>query len=184
MKLLALDMSKRNTGWAAWDGESPRPVSGSFELGSAITDDGLTFARVHGKLADLRMVVDFDIIYVEEPMQPQAMNGTTTFNTLFPLYNIVGHVMSYAAATRIRRVHLANQSSWRAHFLRGMKRTKGQKADLKSLAQDKCRELGLTFRSHDEAEALGILDYACRQEGLTPPWRGHETLFATMEAHT
>ncbi len=106
----------------------------------------------------------------------------TTFKTLFPLYNIVGHVLSYAACTKVRRVHLANQSSWRAHFLKGMKRTKGQKADLKTLARDKCQELGLPFRSHDEAEALGILDYACSREGISPPWRAHENLFAQVPA--
>lgn len=181
MKLLALDMSKRNTGWAAWDGESLRPVSGSFELGSAITDNGLMFARVHERLMELKQVVDFDVIYIEQPLQPQAMSGGTTFHILYTLYGIAAHVESFACATGVRRVHMAGQSSWRSHFLKGMKRTKGQKADLKSLAQDKCKELGLTYRSHDEAEALGILDYACRQEGMTPPWRAHETLFATME---
>lgn len=175
--ILALDMSKSNSGWAAWAPELARPASGSFQLGSSITDNGLMFARVHVRLAEIRTVVPFDIIVVEQPLQPQAMGSATTFQTLYTLYGICAHVESFAAAVGVRRVHLANQGTWRSHFLKGMKRSPGVKNDLKTLCKARCAELGFRHRSSDEDEAFGILDYACDREGITPPWRAHETLF-------
>lgn len=179
MIILGLDMSKRNSGWAGWGDDMPRPVSGGFRLGHAITDDGITFARVHQHLDEIRQLLRFDHIVVEEPLQPQALGQATTFMTLYRLYGIVAHVESYAAA-RGCKVHRANQSAWRAHFLKGLARPKARSVTMKDLAMRRCRELDLPFGSDDEAEALGILDYGCWQNSIIPPWRRHESLLPDM----
>jgi hypothetical protein len=43
--------------------------------------------------------------------------------------------------------------------------------DLKAMAMSRCRELGFEPNGHDEAEALGILDYQLSVQGVIPPWR-------------
>jgi hypothetical protein len=35
----------------------------------------------------------------------------------------------------------------------------------------RCRDLGFSPLKHDEAEALGLLDYALSVEGVIAPWR-------------
>ena len=39
------------------------------------------------------------------------------------------------------------------------------------MAMSRCREIGFAPLKHDEAEALGLLDYAISVEGIIAPWR-------------
>jgi len=46
----------------------------------------------------------------------------------------------------------------------------------------RCRQLGLAPRYPDEADAIGILDFALDfHEHQTPPWRSQEVLRAPLE---
>ena len=174
MKLISLDLSKRSAGLTGWDGKS-QPVVLTKELGSHLTGPGMVFARLHGVINDLNMVIGgADAIYCEEPLQPQALAGHTTFETIYLAYGLHAHAASYAEAKGIR-FHPVNQSVWRRHFLGAMKRGT-KRVTLKQYAIERARQLGFTPRNDDEADAIGILDYACDREGIVPDWRANEVL--------
>lgn len=42
--------------------------------------------------------------------------------------------------------------------------------DLKAMAMRRCRELGFRVNKHDEAEAIGLLDYQLSLDGANRPW--------------
>lgn len=175
MKLLGLDLSKRSAGLAGWDGKSSHPVVLSKELGSNVTNHGRVFARLHGTMNELWIVCGgFDAIYCEEPLQPQALGGHTTFDTLYLAYGLCAHAASFAEAKGVR-FHPVNQTVWRRHFIGPMKRGT-KRATLKEYSMQRARQLGMTPRNDDEADAIGVLDYACDREGLTPPWSAGEVL--------
>ena len=174
MRLMSLDLSKRSAGLTGWDGKS-QPVVLSKELGSNMTNPGMVFARLHGVMNDLTKVMGgVDAIYCEEPLQPQALQGHTTFETIYLAYGLCAHAASFAEAKGVR-FHTVNQSVWRRHFLGAMKRGT-KRATLKDYAKERARQLGFSPRNHDEADAIGILDYACDREGIRPPWSAHEVL--------
>jgi len=60
-------------------------------------------------------------------------------------------------------------ATWRRHFLGKMPRAT-KSAELKDLAMQRCRQLGFKPAKHDEAEAIGLLDYACDQLQIVPYW--------------
>ena len=175
MRLMSLDLSKRSAGLTGWDGKSVQPVVLSKSLGSTMTNHGMVFARLHGVMNDLNMVIGgVDAIYCEEPLQPQAIQGHTTFDTILLAYGLFAHAASFAEAKGIR-FHSVNQTVWRRYFLGPMKRgTKCQ--TLKQLAIERARQLGINPANDDEADGFGILDYACEREGIIPPWRANEVL--------
>lgn len=173
--ILGLDLSKRSAGLAGWDGKSSQPVVLSKELGSNLTSHGLVFARLHGVMNDLWKVCGgFDVIYCEEPLQPQALGGHTTFDTLFLAYGLAAHAASFAEAKGVR-FHATNQSVWRRHFIGAMKRGT-KRATLKDYAMERARQLGMKPRNDDEADAIGVMDYGCDREQVLPPWRANEVL--------
>jgi hypothetical protein len=51
---------------------------------------------------------------------------------------------------------------------------------LKDYTMERCRQLGLKPRSHDEADAIGLLDYCLHMKGVTPPWAADEVLRAPL----
>lgn len=173
--ILALDLSKRSTGWAVWMRDWPRPRYGHWVLGSEYTPDGRTFGKLHRRLKELRALVRFDTIYFEEPIGAAQLTGHTNIATLRVLAGLAAHAESYAAATRCRLCQRVNVSSWRKHFVGRMPRGTKSK-DWKYYAKERCRLYGFAPQKDDEADALGILDYACELQGIVPPWRENEVL--------
>jgi len=174
MRILALDLSKRSTGFAIWGRADARALIGHWVLGSEITDDGTACGRLHEQMSDLCSVVgSIDAVFMEETIDARALSGHTNIETLKILSYLAGHAKSWAAcypADRPRIIREVNMTRWRRHFLGSMKR--GTKStDLKEYAMLRAREYGFNPRRHDEAEALGILDYACDDIGVVPPWR-------------
>lgn len=175
MKLICLDLSKRSAGLAGWDGKTSQPVVLSKQLGSNMTSAGMACARLHGVMNDLNMVIGgADAVYCEEPLQPQAIQGHTTAETVTLAYGLFAHAWSYCEAKGIR-FHPTNQTVWRRYFLGPMKRGT-KRHTLKALAVERARQLGISPANDDEAESFGILDYACEREGIVPPWRAAEVL--------
>lgn len=173
--ILAMDLSKRSTGWALWQTEMARPVSGTWSLGSELTSAGRTFLRLHQCMNDLYQVHPFDIVIYEEPLSLDSGKLLTNKDTTFVLMGLATHVDSYCEAKNIRKVRSVNQSSWRRHFIGSMKRGTKTK-QLKEYAVERCHQLGLKPEKHDEAEAIGVLDYMCEMERIMPPWRAGEVL--------
>lgn len=174
MRLLGFDLSKRSAGFACWSEADATVASGTWELGSEFTSKGQTFAKLHQCMSDLYAVAPFDRIYYELPLNLGPAAGNTSRDTLDVLIGLAMHAESFAYVKGCF-IQGINMSSWRAHFLGRMKRATSS-ADLKSYAMSRCRQLGFRPTKHDQAEAIGILDYACELNKIMPPWRKDEVL--------
>lgn len=189
--ILALDLSKRNTGWAYWQPGWDKPRSGAWVLGSEYSSNGMVFCKLHVRMAELRQVMGFETIYYEEPIDPRNLGGQTNIQSLRILSGLAAHAESFAEAMGCR-VYAINVTTWRKDFIgedlvkdaqaaARAKRAasgKGSATDkLKRLTMDRCRQLGLNPRSNDEGDAIGILDFALDfHEHIRPPWRADEVL--------
>lgn len=176
MTILALDLSKRRAGWATWTPGTQMPRFGHWVLGSEYTSDGGVYLKLHRELDALHKVFSIEAVYVEQPLTQIMLKGHTNVDVLRILAGIAAHVHSFAEARGWRGPHEINNTSWRRGFIGPQKRgTKRQ--TLKTLTIERCRQLGLSPRCDDEADALGVLDYALDfHEHITPPWRADEVL--------
>lgn len=179
MTFLALDLSKRSTGWALWSPGLDRPACGTWELGSEITGPGTVFARLHKHLMDQHRVTPLESVTYEKPLDPATLGRNTSFDVPFLLMGLAAHVESFCAAMRIRHCAHAHQATWRRHFLGSMKRGV-RTPDLKAYAMEQCRQLGIMPGKHDAAEAVGVLDYAMHIAGVMPPWRADNVLLPAL----
>lgn len=180
--VLALDLSKRSTGWARWAEGQPRPAHGRWVLGSEHTSLGDTFLKLHRNLADQFAFGTPTLVVYEEPLNIAAAgNGGFALNqdTANVLMGLAMHVHSFCAAKGVRRLRAVNQVTWRRGFLGKMPRAT-KSADLKAYATERCRQFGWAPGCHDEAEALGILDHAVEGSGLLAPWRADRPLLAEL----
>ena len=190
MRVIALDLSKSSTGWACWGEGDARPASSTWELGTSYTSVEEACAKLHDNLDGLQMLGSIDALYYEQPIIPRPRKDdegrdvvTTTFATVFLQFSLAQHASYWAWSNRCPYRRSVPQGTWRAHFLGGIPRGKAMQEALaqrrvknatalyKLLSEERCREYGFRPRKHDEAEALGILDYACHDLQLTPPWR-------------
>ena len=175
MIILALDLSKRSTGWACWSDDLDNPIYGTWALGSEFTSDGQTYAKLHQCLADLRAVMKFEFVFYEQPLRPEVLQGSTNIDTLRVLSGLAAHAESFAYAVGCWGIHAVHLAVWRKHFIGRMPRGTKTK-QWKEYAIERCRHYGWNPRRDDEADALGLLDYGCSLKGITPPWRANETL--------
>lgn len=195
---LALDLSKTSTGWAAWSDGWDKPRYGHWVLGSEYTSRGGVFAKLHQNMADLHQALcRFEFLFVEEPISPAQLQGGTTINTLRLASGLAAHAESFAHAMGIRRIQEFNVSSWRPAFIgriddaaakaeaRRAKKAGDTRASardaLKALTMARCRQLGMTPRKNDEADAIGILTHGLLVSGITPPWLADEVLKPVLE---
>jgi hypothetical protein len=165
---IALDPAT-NCGWAAWAPGMEKPASGSFELPSDDDDLGRCGYQLHVNLQKLETVHGFERVYYEAPLAPSQVMGQTQLKTIAKAFTIAGHIESYCYAKNLR-CRVVHQASWRRTFLgRG---TGVNKDTFKNWSRERCRQLGWNTRTHDEADALGILDYAIGLDPqFKPPWR-------------
>ena len=170
MSHLALDLSKRSTGWALFSEGDALPLYGSWVLGSEYSTRGQPFINLHVKMNELHGLSPFETVTYEKPLNLGMKSAATTEDTLNTLIGLAMHVESFCAAKRVRQVNGVNQVTWRRHFLGSMPRGK-KTADLKQMALERCRVLGLAPQSHDAAEACGLLDYQLHNLGITTPWQ-------------
>ena len=169
MRILAMDLSKRSAGWACFAPDE-RVVSGWWELGSEYTSKGRTFGRLHEEMSAVQDVCgDIDAVFYEAPLNLGPAAGHTNIDTINVLIGLAMHAESWSEAMGCKIIRDVNQVTWRRHFIGSMRR--GTKStDLKEYAMLRCREYGFTPRRHDEAEAIGILTYACDALGIAAPW--------------
>lgn len=181
MGILALDLSKRSTGWALWQPGWDNPRYGHAQLGSEYTSEGKTYCKLHQLLSDLRVICPFETIYFEEAINPAALTGHTNIETLRVLSGLCAHAQSFGEAMGCRIIMSVNISSWRKFFVGKMPRGTKSK-QWKDYAEERCRHYGWKPRVSDEADALGVLDYACELQGIIPPWRTDEVLRPMLSA--
>jgi hypothetical protein len=175
MRVLGLDLSKRSTGWACWAPGDDRAHSGVWELGSEYTSRGRVFANLHQRMSDLHALGPIDAIFFEETIDPRKLSGHTNADTLRVLSGLAAHTESWGEAMGCQVVHPVNQVTWRRFFL-GKMPAATKSEQLKDYAMRRARQLGFHPQKHDQAEAIGIMDFGCEQVGVTPPWRAQEVL--------
>ena len=158
-----------------WAVGEERPASGAWELGSEYTSRPETFVRLHQRMSEQTAFGLPDAVFYEEPIQAVQLQGHTNIETLKLVAGLAAHAESWAEAMGCRIIRGVNLATWRRHFLGKMPRAT-KTAELKGYAVERCRQLGFRPRVHDEAEALGILDYACETLSILPPWRANEVL--------
>ena len=196
MKLLSLDLAKSRTGWALWHGDWPRPLSGSWVLDG--TPDGRTFLSLHARLDELYQEHGFSDVYFEQAINhTPRMQGKTNVHAIELAVGLVAHVRSFAYARR-RTPHAVHIDTWRLDFVgrseiarikdaakaraRALGKTVSARDDLKAATVARCRQLGFAPQSDDEADAIGVLDYAIALQQFVPPWRAGEVLRAPLGA--
>lgn len=195
MSYLALDLSITRTGYALWDGESEKPIYGGWSLRQEQGSRGDSYRILYRKLNELYGFQRFDTVYFEQPIDPRNLNGLTNFDTVWLAFGLASHVQSFASAKRCRKVVPVNISEWRKSFIGDLivrevaaqkRRNKknGIKPDsvdpLKRLCVERCLQLGMNPKKHDDAEAIGVLTAALLQDKITPPWLANETLRAPL----
>lgn len=180
--IAALDLSKRKTGWCWWDSKSPRPLIGHWKLGGEYSSAGQVFCKLQQSLNDLRTIMPFERLVIEEPIHPAQLSGATNITTIKLCAGLAAHAHSFAAAFGMRFEEI-NVQSWRLSFLGrdsaalAKKRAKGSARDiLKKLTVERARDFGLSPVCDDEADAFGLMDYVVLRDGNTPPWRTQEVL--------
>jgi hypothetical protein len=179
MRVLGLDLSKRSCGWATWGDGDARAYSGTWILGSEYTSRGKTYAKLHQQLTDLHRTGAIDAIFYEEALNPGQMQGHTNIDSLRVLNGLVAQEESRGEAMGCSVVKAVHQATWRRLFL-GKLPVGMRSNDLKDMAMKQARRLGFHPSKHDQAEAIGILDYGCEQLGLSPPWRVQTGMLAQM----
>jgi hypothetical protein len=173
--ILALDISKRSTGFALWEEGSHSARYGTWILGSELTPNGATYCKLHQQMHDLYRLSKFEHLFFEEPLHPAKLQGHTNIDSIRVLSGLAAHAESFGEAMGMRTINAVNLSSWRSKFIGPQKRGT-KRVTLKELSIERCRQLGWKPKNDDEADALGILDYACTFRGIVPPWRAHEQL--------
>ena len=174
MRILALDQSESATGYAVWGEDDARAVTGWKVLGSEYTSPGRVFANIHELMTDLNQLGRIDAVFYETPRHLSGWNEHSNANSHLLLVGLAAHIESWTAAMSCR-CRSVNMATWRRHFIGAMKRGT-KKADLKAFAMQRARELGFKPARHDEAEAIGILDFACDALGILPYWRAANPL--------
>ena len=170
MRIAALDLSKRSAGFAAWSPEDSTVASGCWALGSEFSSNGRTFANLHARLSELNSLGKIDALYWERPLNLGPSAGNTNIDTIEVLMGLAAHAESWGEAMGCRIVKAVNMVTWRREFLGRMKRGT-RSTQLKEMSMERCRQLGFKPMKHDQAEAIGILDWACTELDIIPYWR-------------
>ncbi len=175
MRILALDLSKTSTGWACWAPGDPKPAFGHWVLGSPFTSNGAVFAKLHQNISELNSLGRIEAIYYEDAINilPGARN--TNVHAIKLAAGLIAHADSWGHAMGCRIVRPVNMTAWRRSFFGNIGRGHKRK-DLKDFAMERCQQLGFRPRNDDEADSLGILDHACFEQDIIPPWRRGEIL--------
>ena len=164
--IVSLDQSLSNTGFAKW-----RPGEGSIESGALPLCGGVPERR-HGFLELWRLLDAWHkseaitAICHEEPISGPA-DKTPTRIALFGLVAIV----ELFSVSRSIPVFGYDSRNWRGTFFSKEERAFASGERWKRLAVERCRQLGFDPATHDEAEAIGILDHHLHRMKVAPPWR-------------
>lgn len=165
--ILALDPAT-HCGWARWRPGMEKPASGAFDLPSGDEDLGRVGYQLHFELAQMHKLERIERLFYEAPIPPSQMMGQTQLRVTAKVFTIAGHIESFCYAKNIR-CRMVGMGAWRRFFVG---KGAGEKtAIFKSWAKERCRQLGWDIRSHDEADACGILAYGISLDpALKAPW--------------
>lgn len=163
MRILALDQSPASTGFALWD--AGEVVSGAWPLCEGIARRAIGFNEITGRVHHLHREKPLDLIAYEQPIK----RPSDKVEKLIALYGIAAMIEAYCQKRQIR-CFVIRQFDWRETYLGKKHGIKGSE-DLKRAAIMRGRDYGFEPRTHDEAEAIGILDHQLLSLKITPSWR-------------
>lgn len=169
---IALDQSLKNTGWARIRGDEV--TTGAWPLAENIGQRPGAFYYLRCKLQAIHTEEPLDAIFMEEPLKLPV----DKLDKLVALYGLVATVEGWGYPKNLRPI-LTPAKSWRASWL-GESRKGCNSEELKDKAVARARQYGFDPRSHDEAEALGILDHQMLARKMTPPWRRDHPFLETI----
>lgn len=158
-----------------WSRGQERPAHGTWELAPSIDYAARAYVRLHKALLDLNRLEKIECLVFEEAIPAHQLHGNTNALTIRAAAGLATHAESFSEAIGCR-YHEVPIAAWRRHWIGKMPRGTGT-PDLKHFSMRRCRQLGFEPQKHDEAEAIGLLDYQLTIEGVTPPWRD-QFLFA------
>ena len=164
MRILALDQSLSNTGWALWNTGDAIPQSGAWPLCDGGRNRAHGFVAIHREINAIHAAGAIDLIAHETPLKLP----TDKVAQLIGTYGLISHIESIACIKRITMMSI-DQQDWRSTWFNGM-RYSGRE-DWKRAAIERCRQFDMDPSSDDEAEACGILDHVMHMQKITPPWR-------------
>lgn len=173
MRIVALDQSLSNTGFAVWDAGDALPRSGAWPLCDGGRKRALGFVELHRQLAGIHTERPIDVMAHERPLKLP----TDTLDKLLGTYGVVTHIESYAHVKKIT-LHSISSRDWRETWFNGMAVT--GRDNLKRLAIERARQFGMNPATDDEAEAIGLLDHIMHMLKITPPWRLANPMVATL----
>lgn len=171
--ILTLDLAT-NFGWARC-AVTGSPESGAVKLPDTGRDIGRFLAVYERWLVKMLREYGIDFVAYEQPILPHIKN----LHTLRKLYSLAGVTELVCKKERVRVVEVPI-STWRMHFI-GKCRNFATKTEAKEMAIAACLERDWNPATHDEAEALGILDYVFAKMELPKPWPDGG-LFAKVES--
>lgn len=160
--VLALDMAKFRTGWAVGSPMMNRPSWGVYELaGDWEKHEGLRLHQWRNFLVSKIEQHRVTYVAMERPfidMEDFNYNGSV------PILQMWGIALELSQSLQLRHGAVPIRS-WRAHFLGTAVPPKGtlksQRTNvLKDMATRQAARRGWLTQYHDEAEALGIMDFA------------------------
>lgn len=160
--VLALDIALRRTGWAVGSTDMTRPFWGVHEMvGDWAGQEGL---RLNAWRQFLEARIDDHSVTCIAMELPFIDGKAFNFNGTVAVLQMQGIALQLAHARGIRAAGVAIPS-WRAHWLGQAIAPKhlAQKERtpwLKEQAMRRAADRGWYVQHHDEAEALGIMDFA------------------------
>lgn len=171
MKILAIDPATK-TGFARYDFKTGELVS---DVVSFDTELG-AFNRQFRKWL-LSQIKGFGItdVVIEAAILPQGNTNITALKKAYAI-NMNTHDIAKSLGCSLTEVQVG---SWRSHFLNGRKVPKEHQAAgkksrwLKKAVIERCSERGWETRDNNEADSLGILDWARAQ--LDPTYAVNST---------
>lgn len=159
--ILTLDLAT-TTGWAISQGGA-EPDSGFVKFPDTGVDYG-RFLNVYDRWLVKKITENnIDFAAYEEPV------GTRNLRTSMRLQNLAGHTEFRCTKMKVKCVCVPIPT-WRKHFIGRGTGFKKLKLDPKVMAVDACLERGWNPEIHDEAEALGILDYVFAKLEMSKVW--------------
>lgn len=176
MRILALDLSKRSTGWACWSDDGSKPIFGTWVLGSEYTSPGQVYCELHKQISALHSLGKINRIFHEQQINHLPHAQKTNLEAIEMAACLIGHVHSWSYAMGIREPVPVNMKTWRKSFHANLPKAL-QRVELKAESVKEAKALGFNVRNDDESDAIGILDWAVtRHLGLNAPWRSAMTL--------
>lgn len=164
-RFLCLDQSLLSTGFALWDEGDALPKSGTWQLCEGIKYRALAFVGLHREIGAIHRERPITGLGYEQPIKTPS----DKVEKLIGLYGMAAHAESICHVKGIP-FFIIGARSWRSTFIG--KEAHGVGSDrVKRMAVERCRHFGMNPLTHDEAEAVGILDHYLHTLKIVPPWR-------------